>query len=551
MLTLKPGEVFAGCRIVDVCGHGGFGTVYLAENAVGRRIAIKIVGAIDKDAELRGIRLYMENAPDSPYLLPISHVGIERDELYYLMDAADTMDPQSPAYIADTLGRRLKLRGRLVPDEALEIVRKLALAVEALHRAKLIHRDIKPDNIIFVGGVPRLSDPGLLRPAECSATLAGTLGFLPPEVLSGAEEANSMAGDVYALGKVFYCAFTGESPGRFPHLPHDLGAAACRKLLPVLLRVCNENPRRRYADIGEFRRALPEKLPGPGALERFGEKFRMWKLMHSILYRTVLAAVLAFLLLGGWGAWHIHRERRETAELAAAADRAARELASQIAAGGVLLELQLERALGAEDAQRLLSDAWKMPKRPAAASEHCRRVRDDLRRAALTRAAAAWKIPNALRRSGVVRELLDSPLGGFLNADERSKIADRLADDEKKNLPTTEPWTPLPGKTYSPDPSRVFEFAYVPPGDFISPRTKKRLRIDYPMWVGTTEMTLRQFSQVAHYSPAGNRDPDRAVTRIVFNDLLYLCVRANSTLAGVLGTMLTSLAVCRRNGIAG
>ena len=297
MLTLKPGEIFAGCRIVDVCGHGGFGTVYLAEDAVGRRIAIKIVNAVDKEAELRGIRLYMENAPDSPYLLPISHVGIERDELYYLMDAADTLDPKSPVYIADTLGRRLKLRGRLVPDAALEITRKLALAVEALHRAKLIHRDIKPDNIIFVDGEPRLSDLGLLRPSECSATLAGTLGFLPPEILSGADEANnSPSGDVYALGKVFYCAFTGENPGRFPHLPPDLGAAACRKLLPILLKACNENPRRRYADIGEFRRALPEKLPGSGALERFGEKFRMWRLMHSVMYRVIAVTILALVL---------------------------------------------------------------------------------------------------------------------------------------------------------------------------------------------------------------------------------------------------------------
>ena len=54
MIDLKPGENFAGCRIVDVCGHGGFGTVYLAEDAVGRRIAVKIVNAIDKEAELRG-----------------------------------------------------------------------------------------------------------------------------------------------------------------------------------------------------------------------------------------------------------------------------------------------------------------------------------------------------------------------------------------------------------------------------------------------------------------------------------------------------------------
>ena len=61
MIDLRPGENFAGCRIVSVCGHGGFGTVYLAENAVGQRVAVKIVNAPDKEAELRGIRLFMED----------------------------------------------------------------------------------------------------------------------------------------------------------------------------------------------------------------------------------------------------------------------------------------------------------------------------------------------------------------------------------------------------------------------------------------------------------------------------------------------------------
>ena len=526
MLALNPGETFAGCRIVDICGHGGFGTVYLAENAVGRRIAVKIVNAVDQEAELQGIRLYMENAPDSPYLLPILHVGIERGELYYLMDAADPIDPASPVYLADTLGRRLKLRGRLTPDEALKIAHKLALAVEALHRAQLIHRDIKPDNVIFVNGEPQLSDPGLLRPAECSATLAGTLGFLPPEVLSGAQERNGMAGDLYALGKVFYCMFTGENPGHYPYLPRDLGASTCRKLLPILLKVCSDNPRKRFADITEFRRALPEKLPGPGPLERLGEKIRMWKLMHSTMYHTIIAAALALLLLGAWGAWQFHRFRREQAELQASLRRETAELTAHLNEGGAWLELQLERVLGIPEAQALLRTSRKLPQDPAAALEHCRRIRSELRQAALACAETAKRAPDMLKRSGYIRELLGSPLGGFLTKAERRKLAQELRDDEMGHPSAKSQWTPRPGRTYSPNSSRIFEFAYIPPGDFISPRTRKRCRIDYPMWVGTTEMSGLQFSQILKYTPAGNHAPDSPVTRIVFNDLMHACRQA-------------------------
>jgi len=527
MIDLKPGENFAGCRIVSVCGHGGFGTVYLAENAVGRRVAVKIVNAPDKKAELRGIRLFMELAPRSPYLMPILHVGIERDELFYLMAAADPVERNSPVYVADTLGRRLKLRGRLDPAEALEIVRKLAQAVETLHAAELIHRDIKPDNIVFVGGEPMLSDPGLLRPAECSATLAGTLGFLPPELLSGDVETNGKAGDVYALGKVLYCAFTGESPGRFPHLPRDLGAATCRALLPVLMRACNEKPKKRYADIGEFRRALPEKLPGPGVLERFGEKFRLWRLMHGVLWRLILAAAAVLLICGVVAAWRMERARVEASALRTAANNSARELREFIDSGGGPLELQLRRVWGDDKSTEFFAACRRLPEDPHERISFCRGMQSRLRRAALERVAEAKRVPDALKRSGEVREFLASPLGRALTETERRRLKAELEADELRNG-LVRKWSPSPGKVYYPDSSRMFDFAYVPPGNFVSPRNGKVVRIDYPMWVGVTELSVRQFSRLARYIPTGNRELDMPVTRIVFNDLLLACRNACS-----------------------
>ena len=217
MLDLNPGDRFAGCQIISMCGRGGYGTVYLAEDGVGRRVALKLVSTVDKRRELEGIRAYMKLASTSKHLLPIRHVGIERDELFYIMEPADPV-PGLSFYLGDTLGKRLRQQGRLDPSSAIDIIRKTASAVRELHRAGFIHRDIKPGNIIFLHGEPVLSDPGLCCSAEQSVSLAGTLGFLPPECFFG-EDVNSRQSDIFALGKCLYCAITGEAPGRFPRIP--------------------------------------------------------------------------------------------------------------------------------------------------------------------------------------------------------------------------------------------------------------------------------------------------------------------------------------------
>ena len=115
MLTLKVGDLFAGCRILDLCGQGGCGSVYLAEDAVGERVAIKIIHTPDRDRELRGVQAYMAVMKQSAHLLQLRHVGIEQDTLFYIMPACDPC-PGVPKYLPDTLGTRLKSRGRLDPE---------------------------------------------------------------------------------------------------------------------------------------------------------------------------------------------------------------------------------------------------------------------------------------------------------------------------------------------------------------------------------------------------------------------------------------------------
>ena len=107
---LEYGENFAGCRILQSCGRGAFGTVYLAENAIGRRVALKLFDSPEAgEREMRGIRNYMRLPQNTPSLITIHHTGIENGHFYYIMDAADNAaENPSEEYVPDTLALRMK-----------------------------------------------------------------------------------------------------------------------------------------------------------------------------------------------------------------------------------------------------------------------------------------------------------------------------------------------------------------------------------------------------------------------------------------------------------
>ena len=448
MMTLKIGDLFAGCRIIDLCGQGGCGTVYLAEDAVGERVAIKIINTPDRERELRGVQAYMAVMKQSDHLLQLRHVGIEEDTLFYIMPACDPY-PGVPGYLPDTLGNRLKLRGRLDPEFALDVIRKIASAVEVLHHSGLLHRDIKPDNIIFIGGEPVLSDPGLICSLDLSVSLAGSLGFLPPECFAGKEN-NSIQSDIYALGKVFYCAVTGEAPGLFPKLPRELSSSLCRKILPVLLRACNEKKKRRYNEIAEFRKALPKRLPRPGFLARRYEQFRVWRLMHSTLWHTVLAVLALGIGAAVFGAYQAAEIRRKQAEELRTAAESVRAFSEQFRSGQVRLGLQLEHLIGEAKTREIMDRFRHLPGDPKAARAVCGELRAVLRKALLDGLAEAWKIPDPLRCAAEIGALLDSPLGTFGEAAELETQRARLLAYEKEHFPLR-PNTPRPGKMFFPE----------------------------------------------------------------------------------------------------
>jgi serine/threonine protein kinase len=153
------------------------------------------------------------------------------------------------------------------PEPLFKIINPLLDGLQVLHKSGLTHHDIKPENIIFVAGVPKLSDIGLVSGAARGS--AGTPGYVPKWQL------NDMSGncaDLYAVGKVIYCALTGLNADEFPIWPSAMFSPAYRPVNLFLLKACSENPQEQFQDVAAFRHALSGTLSATAPLPRKGGK---------------------------------------------------------------------------------------------------------------------------------------------------------------------------------------------------------------------------------------------------------------------------------------
>ena len=251
-------------KLLDKCGEGAYGEVYLAENTLtGGRFALKILHRGGESRELEGLIRCRECRHEN--LIRIHHIDRTPDgRLYYTMDAADNAAPPGAPYAPDTLASRLSGSGALPVAEVKKLVASLLAGLGALHGSGLIHRDIKPDNVLFVGGVPVLGDIGLTA-FSASATLIGTPAFIPPEVLSGKRPFDEKS-DLYALGMVIYCALTGLPPEKYPHLPDDLSPDGA-DVLEFCREACSGN-----TDMDALRTILAGSAPPRSEERRVGKE---------------------------------------------------------------------------------------------------------------------------------------------------------------------------------------------------------------------------------------------------------------------------------------
>jgi serine/threonine-protein kinase len=265
--SLAEGTEFAGCRIDGVLAHGGMGVVYRATQvSLGRPVALKVLPpdrAGDPEFRARFQREWrMAAAIDHANVIPVYAAGEEDERLYLVMKLVRGTDLQQV----------LRSRGPLEPRDAAKVVSEVAAALDAAHEHGLVHRDVKPGNVLLEHtGRVYLSDFGLTRLEGGGGDLTetgrwiGTVDYASPEQLEGGR--TDARSDVYALGCVLFAALTGRAPFSRPTVPGVMAAhldeppprpsehGAPEAFDRVIARALAKAPADRYPSAGDLGRA--------------------------------------------------------------------------------------------------------------------------------------------------------------------------------------------------------------------------------------------------------------------------------------------------------
>jgi serine/threonine protein kinase len=325
--TLVTAPAVPEHELLRPIASGAYGQVWLARNTLGSYRAVKIVhrGNFDHERpferEFAGIKAFEPVSHSHEGLVDLLQVG--RDDaagyFYYVMELADALeDPKTESregrnpksnsvpvknglrngfldprklesYMPRTLAAELKRRGRLPLEECIQIGLSLTQALGYLHKQGLLHRDVKPSNIIFVRGVPKLADVGLVAGVSEAHSFVGTEGFIPPEG-PGTPQA-----DIYSLGIVLYVMSTGKNQQDFPEPLPDLAAepehGRWLEFNTVVHKACQAQVRQRYQSAQELHDDLAFLQQGQ-SVKRKRAVQRRWVLARKVALTAVILAGL-------------------------------------------------------------------------------------------------------------------------------------------------------------------------------------------------------------------------------------------------------------------
>jgi len=310
---------FGDYELLEQIGRGGQGVVFRArQKSLNRIVALKIIGLGQwaTKAHLKRFRLEAEAAArlEHPGIVPIHEVGERDGSCYFSMKFVE----------GGQLDEVLR-REAMPPRRAAELIMKVARTVHYAHEHGILHRDIKPGNILLdAKGEPHLTDFGLARLAESESSVTqtldvlGTPSYMAPEQAVGNNTAVSSTTDVYGLGAVLYQLLTGQPPfaggttyetirlllDTEPRQPRLLNPKIDRDLSTICLRCLEKDPKRRYSsalalaeDLGRWLKHEPIVARHTGVFTR-GRKWVRRNPTSALLVASliVLAAAAAWII---------------------------------------------------------------------------------------------------------------------------------------------------------------------------------------------------------------------------------------------------------------
>lgn len=326
---------FGDYELLEEIARGGMGVVYRARQvSLNRPVALKMIvaGQLASPASVQRFHIEAQAAArlDHPHIVPIYEIGEYEGQHYFSMKLLE----------GGTLGEeKLKAKGqKLNPEMIAGLVATVARAVHYAHQRGILHRDLKPTNILLdEQGEPHITDFGLAKLAEGDAGLTqtaailGTPAYMSPEQAAGGAKQPTTATDIYSLGAILYELLTGQPPFQGgtsvevlrqvcesePAPPSTINPQVDRDLETICLKCLNKAPQKRYSsaemlaeDLDHWRSGEPILARPPGT----AEKAWRWCRQHP-----VSTGLLFVLLLGLAGAPVALRWQRRQAERNAAA----------------------------------------------------------------------------------------------------------------------------------------------------------------------------------------------------------------------------------------
>jgi WD40 repeat protein len=309
---------FGDYEIIRELARGGMGVVFQARQvSLNRTVALKMIlaGHLANDTDVKRFYTEAEAAAnlDHPGIVPIYEVGQHEGQHYFSMGFVE----------GQSLSQRLA-DGPLPPRQAAALIVKVAEAIEYAHQRGVIHRDLKPHNILLdQNGNPRVTDFGLAKKLKDDSRLTGsgqimgTPSYMPPEQAGGKRGDVGLPADVYALGATLYALITGRPPFQAatamdtvlqvisddPVPPRRLNASVPIDLETICLKCLEKEPGKRYVSAEALGEDLCHYLAGePIGARPVGRAERAWRwCKRNRAVAALLASVLLITVLGSVG----------------------------------------------------------------------------------------------------------------------------------------------------------------------------------------------------------------------------------------------------------